>query len=229
MKKDKLTAVIVFIIILFIVFVFGLFVGKKLSPKTSKEGTIKESSLKNKNKLREEKNNKEQIPVQGSNIKFTPLSKIAPLNSGNKSIGQKPASIKKAVNKPLVKPANKTAEKQKLKTKIVYIKKPVYVYKYIDKKSLSKKGAPFSANPKIYYTIQVAALSKYVQAKALADKLNSMGFFSYIVPVSVSGKNGKSTYQQIRVGKFSTINGAKSVENIISKKFKVKPYIIKVD
>ena len=211
MKKDKLTAVIVFLVIIFIVFVFGLFVGKKLSPKSSKEGTIKESALKNKNTQKTGQNAEEQNPVSSDNIKFAPISKLASLKKGK---------AKEVKTEKVLKPENKPAAKPQVKTKIVYVKKPVYVYKYITKK-------PF--NSKVYYTIQVAALKNYTQAKTLADKLNSMGFFAYIVPISVSGKTAKAVYQQVRVGKFSTVNGAKSIENIISKKFKVKPYIIKVD
>lgn len=215
MKKDKLTAVIVFLVIIFIVFVFGLFVGKKLSPKSSKEGVIKESALKNKSVPNTGLNSKEQTPVSADNIKFAPISKLASLKKG-KAETKKTEKAQKTANAAAAKPA--------AKTKIVYVKKPVYVYKYITKKS---PASPF--NSKIYYTIQVAALKNYAQAKILADKLNSMGFFAYIVPISVSGKTGKAVYQQVRVGKFSTVVGAKSLENIISKKFKVKPYIIKVD
>lgn len=211
MKKDKITAVIVFLVVIFIVFVFGLFIGKKLSPKSSKEGTIKESALKNKNTLNAEQNSQKSSPVSADNIKFAPISKLAALKKGK---------VKAKKTEPVQKSENKNAVKPVVKTKIVYVKKPVYVYKYITKK-------PF--NSKIYYTIQVAALSNYAQAKTLSDKLNSMGFFAYIVPISVSGKTAKALYQQVRVGKFSTVNGAKSIENIISKKFKVKPYIIKVD
>ena len=215
MKKDKLTAVIVFLVIIFIVFVFGLFVGKKLSSKSSKEGVIKESALKNKSVPNAGLNSEEQNPVSADNIKFAPISKLASLKKGK-------AETKKT--EKVQKPANAAAAKPAAKTKIVYVKKPVYVYKYITKKS---PASPF--NSKIYYTIQVAALKNYAQAKTLADKLNSMGFFAYIVPISVSGKTGKALYQQVRVGKFSTVSGAKSIKNIISKKFKVKPYIIKVD
>jgi cell division septation protein DedD len=211
LKKDKIAAVAVFLVIIFIVFVFGLFIGKKLSPKNSKEGTIKESALKNKNTPKTGQNSEEQNPVSADNIKFAPISKLASLKKGK---------IKEGKTEIVRKPENKPAAKPEVKTKIVYVKKPVYVYKYITKKTF---------NSKIYYTIQVAALKNYAQAKTLADKLNSMGFFAYIVPISVSGKTAKAVYQQVRVGKFSTAKGAKSIENIISKKFKVKPYIIKVD
>lgn len=219
MKKNKLTAAIVFSVILFIVFVFGLFVGKKLSPKSSKEGTIKESALKNQNKLNGGQNNQGQTPLSSSNIKFAPISKLAALKKENAP--KKSKTIKEI--KPEAKPNHK------IETKIVYVKKPVYVYKYITKKSPVKKTVPSPFNSKVYYTIQVAALKNYAQAKVLADKLNSMGLFSYIVPISISGKSVKAVYQQVRVGKFSTVIGAKSVEKIISNKFKVKPYIVKVD
>ena len=220
MKKDKLTAVIVFLVIIFIVFVFGLFIGKKLSPKSSKEGTIKESALKNKNTQKTGQNPEEQNPVSSDNIKFAPISKLASLKKGK---------AKEVKTEKVLKPENKPAAKPEVKTKIVYVKKPVYVYKYITKNTAVKKVAAGPFNSKVYYTIQVAALKNYAQAKTLADKLNAMGFFAYIVPISVSGKTAKAVYQQVRVGKFSTVNGAKSIENIISKKFKVKPYIIKVD
>lgn len=222
MKKDKLTAVIVFLVIIFIVFVFGLFVGKKLSPKSSKEGTIKESALKNKSVPHAGLNSEGQNPVSANNIKFAPISKLASLKKGK---------VETKKTEKVQKPANTAAAKPAVKTKIVYVKKPVYVYKYITKKSpaVSKSSLASPFNSKIYYTIQVAALKNYAQAKTLADKLNSMGFFAYIVPISISGKTGKAVYQQVRVGKFSTVNGAKSLENIISNKFKVKPYIIKVD
>lgn len=225
MKKDKLTAVIIFLVILFIVFVLGLFVGKRLALQKLKEGVIKESSLKKENKSQVSSltmggNQKvaEKTPISADNIKFAPISKSVSLKKGN------------AVKKPAEKPASAPAPKTKVKTKIAYIKKPVYVHKYIAKKAPAKQAthaSPF--NSKVYYTIQVAALSKYNSAKKLADKLHSMGFFAYIVPVSITGKRGKVTYQRVRVGKFSTDKGAKSVENIISKKFNLKPYIIKVD
>ncbi len=226
MKKDKLSAVIVFLVILFIVFVLGLFVGKKLSPQKSKEGVIKESSLKTENKpslssLNMGGNNhkvKKKTAILSNNIKFAPISKLASL--------KKEGAAKKLVKKPTSTPKPKT----KVKTRIIYVKKPIYIYKYITKKAPVKQkisASPFASE--VYYTIQVAALSKYSEAKKLADKLNSMGFFAYIVPISISGKKGKATYEQVRVGKFSTNKGAKSVENIISKKFNLKPYIIKVD
>ncbi len=222
MKKDKITAVIVFLAIIFIVFVLGLFVGKKLSSKNSKEGVIKESALKNKSVPNAGLNSEGQTPVSADNIKFAPISKLASLKKGK-------AETKKT--EKVQKPAKAAAAKPAAKTKIVYVKKPVYIYKYITKKnpSVSKSSPASPFNSKIYYTIQAAALKNYAQAKTLADKLNSMGFFAYIVPISVAGKTGKTVYQQVRVGKFSNIAGAKSVENIISKKFKVKPYIIKVD
>ncbi|RZD14135.1 MAG: hypothetical protein EVJ47_07840 [Candidatus Acidulodesulfobacterium ferriphilum] len=227
MKKDKLSAAIVFLVILFIVFALGLFVGKKLSPRKSKEGVIKESSLKTEsnpsvsplNIIGNQKAEK-KTPVSTGNIKFAPISKLASLKNGN--------AAKKPAEKPALAPAPKP--ESKVRTKIVYVKKPIYIYKYITKKPPVKQktaASPFVS--KVYYTIQVAALSKYSDAKKLADKLNSMGFFAYIVPISISGKKGKASYEQVRVGKFSTNKGAKSVENIISKKFNLKPYIIKVD
>ena len=220
MKKDKITAVIVFLVIIFIVFVFGLFVGKKLSPKGSKEGVIKESALKNKNKTNIGQNSQIQNSVSEDNIKFAPISKLAALKKGK---------VKAKKTETTKKPQNSISAKPVAKTKIVYVKKPVYVYKYITKKAPVKNSSASLFNSKNYFTIQVAALSNYAQAKTLADKLNAMGFFAYIVPISVEGKNGKAVYQQVRVGKFSTVKGAKSVENIISKKFNVKPYVIKVD
>ena len=225
MKKDKLSAAIVFLVILFIVFALGLFVGKKLSPRKSKEGVIKESSLKTESNppvsplnITRKQKAEEKTPVSTNNIKFTPISKLTSLKNGN------------AAKKPAEKPAPASKPESKVRTKIVYVKKPIYIYKYITKKPAVKQktaSSPFAS--RVYYTIQVAALSKYNDAKKLADKLNSMGFFAYIVPISISGKKGKASYEQVRVGKFSTNKGAKSVENIISKKFNLKPYIIKVD
>lgn len=227
MKKDKLSAAIVFLVILFIVFALGLFVGKKLSPRKSKEGVIKESSLKTESNpsvsplnIIGNQKTEEKTPVSTDNIKFAPISKLTSLKNGN--------AAKKPAEKPALAPAPKP--ESKVRTKIVYVKKPIYIYKYITKKPAVKQktaASPFVS--KVYYTIQVAALSKYSDAKKLADKLNSMGFFAYIVPISISGKKGKASYEQVRVGKFSTNKGAKSVENIISKKFNLKPYIIKVD
>ncbi|MDA8052531.1 MAG: SPOR domain-containing protein [Deltaproteobacteria bacterium] len=225
MKKDKLSAAIVFLVILFIVFALGLFVGKKLSPRKSKEGVIKESSLKTESNppvsplnITRKQKAEEKTPVSTNNIKFAPISKLTSLKNGN------------AAKKPAEKPAPASKPESKVRTKIVYVKKPIYIYKYITKKPAVKQktaSSPFAS--RVYYTIQVAALSKYNDAKKLADKLNSMGFFAYIVPISISGKKGKASYEQVRVGKFSTNKGAKSVENIISKKFNLKPYIIKVD
>ncbi|MFW0883778.1 SPOR domain-containing protein [Candidatus Acidulodesulfobacterium sp. H_13] len=217
MKKDKFTAVIVFLVILFIVFVFGLFVGRKLSPKNSKEGTIKESALKSELKISNLQRNNKKPPVSVGGIKFAPISKLVSLKKGNV-----PVSVKKT--SPIAKP-----KAAKVKIKIVYVKKPVYIYKYKTKnrKVLLKRGRVSHVGSKIY-TIQVAALSKYSEAKAFADKLDAMGFFAYVLPVKISGKSGKIIYQQVRVGKFSTLKGAESIESIISKKFKVKPYIITV-
>ncbi len=229
MKKDKLSAAAVFLVILFIVFALGLFVGKKLSPRKSKEGVIKESSLKTGSNspvsplnITRNQKTEEKTPVSTDNIKFAPISKLTSLKNGN--------AAKKPAEKPAPAPAPVPKPKPKVRTKIVYVKKPIYIYKYITKKPAVKQktaSSPFTSG--VYYTIQVAALSKYNDAKKLADKLNSMGFFAYIVPISISGKKGKASYEQVRVGKFSTNKGAKSVENIISKKFNLKPYIIKVD
>jgi cell division septation protein DedD len=225
LKKDKITAVIVFLTVIFIVFVFGLYIGKKFSAKSPKEGIIKESALKKGSGSFFQGNGKTQsggtAPGTAGKIKFAPISKLSALKKGKKL--KKPAE-KITHEKPApVKPV--------VKTKIVYVKKPVYVYKYKYIKTLpsASVSAPNPFNSKVYYTIQVAALSKYSQAKAMADKLNSMGFFAYIVPISVSGKSGKAVYQQVRVGKFATEQGANSVEGVIAKKFKVKPYVIKVD
>ncbi|MHB1755596.1 MAG: SPOR domain-containing protein [bacterium] len=226
MKKDKITAVIVFLTVIFIVFVFGLYIGKKFSSKSPKEGIIKESALKKGSGAFFPGSGKTQSGgvAAGSvkNIKFAPISKLSSLKKGKTG---------KKIKKPAEKIAHeKTAPlKPVVKTKIVYVKKPVYIYKYKYVKVPTSAHAPNPFNSKVYYTIQVAALSKYSQAKAMADKLNAMGFFAYIVPISVSGKSGKAVYQQVRVGKFATEQGAKSVEGVIAQKFKVKPYVIKVD
>ena len=222
MKKEKLTAAAVFLVVLFIVFVFGLFVGKKLSSNNSKEGTIKESALKSGPQASVPQNEAGQTPVSPGNINFTPLSKLSGSTGENVSgQGTNPSGGKKTAVAAAI-----TAKKEKkVHSRIAYVKKPVYRKKYAPKKTQATPHVNF----KIYYTIQVAALGEYVQAESLAKKLNSMGFFAYILPAKVSGKNGKAVvYQQVRVGKFSTLAGAKSVENIISKKFKVRPYIIKV-
>lgn len=227
MKKDKLSAIIIFLVILFIVFVIGLFVGKHLSPLKSREGIIQgpslninsnpsSASLNTGNNRKVDKN----TVLSTNNIKFAPISKLVSL--------KKKTVAKKIVEKPVVTP------KIKVKTKIIYIKKPVYIYKYrykyITKKPpVKQKKHTASTISKVYYTIQVAAVSKYEDAKKLAGKLNSMGLFAYIVPVSISKKTGKVVYQQIRVGKFSTNNGAEAVKNMISKKFNLKPYIVKIN
>ncbi len=222
MKKDKITAVIVFLTVIFIVFVLGLYIGKKFSSKSPKEGIIKESALKKGSRSFFHGTGKTQnggvASGSADKIKFAPISKLSSLKKGK---------IEKKLKKPAEKitPEKPAAVKPVVKTKIVYVKKPVYVYKY----KYVKTPTPNPFNSKVYYTIQVAALSKYSQAKAMADKLNSMGFFAYIVPISVSGKSGKAVYQQVRVGKFATEKGANSVEGLIAQKFKVKPYVIKVD
>ncbi|MCL4542450.1 MAG: SPOR domain-containing protein [Deltaproteobacteria bacterium] len=217
MKKDKLLGIIAFLVLLFVVFVLGLFVGRKLSPEKSKEGIIKESSLKKEtakpsisslNTAGSQKI-KKKAPVSASNIKFAPISKLVSLKNGN--------AAKKLAGEPVLTPPK---PKTGLKTKTVNVQKRVFAKQKIP-------ASPFVS--KVYYAVQVAALSKYSDAKKLAGKLSSMGFFAYIVPISISGKNGKATYEQVRVGKFSTDKGARSVENIISKKFGLKPYIIKVD
>ena len=222
MKKDKITAVIVFLTVIFIVFVFGLYIGKKFSSKSPKEGIIKESALKKGSRSFFQGTGKTQkggtAAISAGNIKFAPISKLSALKKGK--AGKK---LKKPAEK--ITPEKPAPVKPVVKTKIIYVKKPVYVYKY----KYVKTPTPNPFNSKVYYTIQVAALSKYSQAKAMADKLNSMGFFAYIVPISVSGKSGKAVYQQVRVGKFATEKGANSVEGLIAQKFKVKPYVIKVD
>lgn len=232
MKKEKLSAVIIFTVIIFVVFALGLFVGKRLSPKKSKEGVINESALKNSGQpslssLNPSDNKKTggSLPVSPNDIKFAPISKLASLKNGSSSKETAGKSTKPVVLKrvPLSAKAN-------VRTKIVYVKKPVYIYKYVTKNSSAKAKTQTSPiNSNIYYTIQVAALSKYSDAKKLADKFTSMGFFAYIVPITVSEKNGKAVYEQVRVGKFATIGGAKSVEKTISNKFHLKPYIIKAD
>ncbi len=224
MKKDKITAVIVFLTVIFIVFVFGLYIGKKFSSKSPKEGIIKESALKKGGGSFFNGSGKTQNGGTGTgavkNIKFAPISKLSALKKGKAGKKTKKTSQKNKTEKPV-------QQKPVVKTKIVYVKKPVYVYKY--KYIKTPAATPNHFNSKVYYTIQVVALSKYSQAKAMADKLNSMGFFAYIVPISVNGKSGKAVYQQVRVGKFATEQGAKSVEGVIAQKFKVKPYVIKVD
>ncbi len=227
MKKDKITAVIVFLTVIFIVFVFGLYIGKKFSSKSPKEGIIKESALKKGGGSFFSGSGKTQngggiAPGSAEKIKFAPISKLSALKKGKSEKKAKKPSEKNKTEKPV-------PQKPIVKTKIVYVKKPVYVYKYKYKYIKTPAAVPNPFNSKVYYTIQVAALSKYSQAKAMADKLNAMGLFAYIVPISVSGKSGKAVYQQVRVGKFATEQGAKSVEGVIAQKFKVKPYVIKVD
>ena len=172
MKKDKITAVIVFLTVIFIVFVFGLYIGKKFSSnKSPKEGIIKESALKKGNGSFFQGNGKTQngggvAAGSAEKIKFAPISKLSALKKGKAGKKLKKPAEKNKAEKP-------APVKTVVKTKIVYVKKPVYIYKY----KYIKKSRPNPFNSKVYYTIQVAALSKYSQAKAMADKLNSMGFF----------------------------------------------------
>ena len=203
MRKEKLTAVFVVIVTIFIVFALGLFIGRKLSSSKSKEGIINESMLKS----------------------VTKLSKPAPVKS-TKNISK---NISKLAARPSVASTSTSKSKSKtvIKAKKNYIKKPVYAYKYTKPKTASSISSPFSS--KFYYTIQVAALLRVKDANMMASKLNSIGFFAYVLPIVIFGNHGKVTYQQVRVGKFSSLNGAKSVEKIIAKKLHVKPYIIKVD
>jgi len=166
LRKDKLSAVIVFLVILFIVFVLGLFVGKKLSPQKSREGVINGPSLNingnppstSLNTNSAHKASKSTV-LSTDNIKFAPISKLVSL--------KKRAITKKIVKKPVLTP------KIKVKTKIIYIKKPVYIYKYrykyITRKAPTKQKKHISSSSSaIYYTIQVAAVSKYDDAKEIS-------------------------------------------------------------
>jgi cell division septation protein DedD len=226
MKKGKVSVLFVILVLMFIVFAIGVYAGKKLTNSSSKEGVINESAIKNsltsKNKSNLLLSNGKKQPVPSDSLNFQPLAKTSSKSKKNiiKKTKQSAVSLKKPkYAKPVV------------KTRIIYVKKPIYVYKYIKIKpktpAAPKAASPFSSN--VYYTIQVAALSNYKVAKNLADKLNTMGFFAYILPISISGKNGKAVYQQVRVGKFSNENDALSVEKLISSKFKIKPYIIKIN
>ncbi len=92
---------------------------------------------------------------------------------------------------------------------------------------LAKKHAPAIARSKTsstpaktFYTIQVAAFSSYSKAKKIAGEIDSMGFIAYIVPYK--------TYQLVRVGKFSSTKGLKSIKGILAKKFNVKPYVMRI-
>lgn len=233
MKKEKITAAAVFLVVLFIVFVFGLFVGKKLSTGGSKEGTIKESALKNESPAAinspdsgQGAGSQAQTPVSPGNMNFTSISNLP---SGSSKTKPEPAKLESSSGGGAKKAESlKKNTVKKPVSKISYVRKPAYVRKPVVKKKFIPKTPSVKTVPGIYYTIQVAALGKYSQAKSLADKLNSMGFFAYILPLSVSGKNGKIVYQQVRVGKFSSESGAMAVENTIAKKFNVKPYIIKL-
>ncbi len=228
MRKEKLTAVFVVIVTIFIVFALGLFIGRKLSSTGSKEGIINESMLQNvtnagllnkRNKRSPSKKFANVVP--SGKIKLSPLSKPAPVKNA-KNIP------KLAARSPIISTSKfKSKPKAVLKAKKNHIKKPVYAYKYAKSKTASSISSPFSS--KFYYTIQVAALTRVKDANMMASKLNSIGFFAYVLPIVIFGSHGKVTYQQIRVGKFSSLNGAKSVEKIIAKKLHVKPYIIKVD
>jgi cell division septation protein DedD len=226
MKKGKISVLFVILVLMFIVFAIGVYAGKKLTNSSSKEGVINESAIKNslnsKNKSNLLLSNGKKQPVSSNLLNFQPLAKT---NSKSKK------NIIKKTKQSIASSKKSKSAKPVIKTKIIYVKKPVYVYKYIKikpKTSIAPKSvSPFSSN--VYYTIQVAALSNYKTAKNLADKLNAMGFFAYILPINISGKNGKAVYQQVRVGKFSNENDALSVEKLISSKFKIKPYIIKID
>jgi cell division septation protein DedD len=227
MKKEKISVLFVILVLMFIVFAIGVYTGKKLTnSSSSKEGVINESAIKNSLNSKNKSNlllfNGKKQPVSSKSLNFQPLAKT---NNNSKK------NVIKKTKQGLVTAKKSKPAKPITKTKIVYVKKPVYVYKYIKvkpKTSIAHKSvSPFSSNA--YYTIQVAALSNYKTAKKLADKLNAMGFFAYILPIHISGKNGKAVYQQVRVGKFSNENDALSVEKLISSKFKIKPYIIKIN
>ncbi len=227
MKKGKISVLFVILVLMFIVFAIGVYAGKKLTNSSSKEGIINESAINNSLNSKSKSNlllsNGKKQPVSSNLLNFQPL-----VNTNNKN----KKNIIKKTKQNAVSPKKSKSVKPIVKTRIIYVKKPVYVYKYIKikpKTSVAPKSAasPFSSN--VYYTIQVAALSNYKIAKKLADKLNAMGFFAYILPIHISGKNGKAVYQQVRVGKFSNKNDALSVEKLISSKFKIKPYIIKID
>ncbi|MHB8282413.1 MAG: SPOR domain-containing protein [bacterium] len=227
MKKEKISVLFVILVLMFVIFAVGIYVGKKLNnPSSSKEGIINESTIKNSLNSKDESklisSNGKNQPTADNSLNFKPLTQSKLKNKKNIINKTKQKIISNQKSKP-VKPI--------VKTKIVYVKKPVYVYKYIKIKpktaNAAKSASPFSSS--IYYAIQVAALSNYKTAKNLANKLNKMGFFAYIIPISISGKNGKAVYQQVRVGKFSNEKDALSVEKVISVKFKIKPYIVKVN
>ncbi len=227
MKKEKMPVLFVILVLMFVIFAVGIYVGKKLNiSSSSKEGIINESTIKNslnsKNKSDLISSNGKYQPVPSNSLNFKPLTQSKLKNKKNITNETKQKIISNQKSEPA---------KPIVKTRIIYVKKPVYVYKYIKIKpkyrNAANSSSPFFSN--IYYTIQVAALSNYKIAKNLANKLNAMGFFAYIIPISVSGKNGKAVYQQVRVGKFSNEKDALSVEKIISGKFKIKPYIVKVN
>lgn len=218
MRKEKLTAVFTVVVIIFIVFALGLFVGRKLSSYKPKEGVINESMLQSTaNTGLLNKKNKESASKKSANAVPSGKVSLSPLSKNTSGLAAHSPAASTSTSK----------SKTTVKTKKNYVKKPVYAYKYTKSKAASFASAPFSS--KIYYTIQVAALLKAKDANIMANKFNSMGFFAYVIPINISGKHGKATYQQVRVGKFSSLKGAKSVEKIIAKKFNVKPYIIKVD
>ncbi|MHB8292360.1 MAG: hypothetical protein ACYDEG_07855, partial [bacterium] len=172
MKKEKISALFVILVLMFIIFAIGIYVGKKLNnPSSSKEGIINESAIKNSLNSKNESNlisskGKNQ-PVMSNSLNFKPLTQSKLKNKTN--------IIKKTKQKIVSNQKSKLA-KPVIKTKIIYVKKPVYVYKYIKIKpkaaNAAKSAPPFS--PNIYYTIQVAALSNYKTAKNLAAKLNAM-------------------------------------------------------
>lgn len=235
MKNKKVSAAIIFAVVLFVVFVFGVYIGKQTGAGGSRESIIKEASIK-----------KGGNSLQPSGETGSSQNNAATANQGNpistgkvnfKPISGKLSSSNEVSSKSNTVTKNNTSSgvtENKGNTRVVYVKKPVYIYKYkykyVPKKSFSGHAAPKSLakSGKVYYTVQVAALLKYSEAKRFSKKLNSLGFFSYIVSVKEVRNGRMETLFKVRVGKFSTFSGAKSFEKLLASKMDVKPFITKV-
>jgi cell division septation protein DedD len=82
------------------------------------------------------------------------------------------------------------------------------------------KPGPPAADPTGDYAVQVAALNARGEADAIARRLASKGYASYVVPPG----NGAVMYR-VRVGHFKTRRDAEPVFEKLQKEEQFKPWI----
>lgn len=73
-----------------------------------------------------------------------------------------------------------------------------------------------------FYTVQVAAYPTSFEADTMKSKLEGKGLAPYIVKVEIPGKG---TYFRVRVGKFSSKEGAISMASALKEKENLSPFV----